>query len=213
MAQKLGEIKKPRVKDFRDVRKLFCLPLIPHLQDEEGQEDLKNSIGLFWRQVGKQIADLERSGKVSYIFFESITKDGEAGLDLVKQISEQCYSLVEEKMRQGSKLITIEDEEVLNEFVDWSICLSLVRRSKKVFNKILEFYNDVAERRWKEISEIIDDTLRKGEAALLIMTEENRLQVQSHLPSDIQVFLVHPPALNDIQRWFRDYLKKQSKSD
>ena len=132
---------------------------------------------------------------------------------MVKQIIEQCYSLVEEKMRQGGKLVKLEDEEVLNEFVDWSICLSLVRRSKKVFNKILEFYNDVAEGRWKEIAGTIDDTLKKGEAALLIMTEENRLQVQSHLPSDIQVFLVHPPALNDIQRWFRDYLKKQSKRD
>jgi len=213
MAQKLGEIKKPKVTDFRGARKLFCLPLIPQVQGEEGQEDLKSNIDLFWQQVGKQIADLERSGKVSYIFFESITKDGEAGLDVVKQISEQCYSLVEEKMRQGGKLVKLEDEEVLNEFVDWSICLSLVRRSKKVFNKILEFYNDVAERRWKEIAGTIDDTLKKGEAALLIMTEENRLQVQSHLPSDIQVFLVHPPALNDIQRWFRDYLKKQSKRD
>ncbi len=213
MAQKLGEIKKPRVRDFRDVRKLFCLPLIPHLQGEEIQEDLNSSIDLFWRQVGEQIADLERSGKVCYVFFESIVKDDEDGLDMVKQISEQCYSLVKEKMGQGAKLVTIEEKEVLDEFVDWSICLSLVRRSKKVFSKILEFYNDVAERRWKEIAERIDDTLKKGEAALLVMTEENRLQVQSFLTSDIQVFLIYPPALNDIQRWFRDYLKKQSKRD
>lgn len=199
--------------DFQDFRKLFCIPLIPHLVGEQIQEDLRNNIDLFWRQVGRQIADLERSGKVSYIFLESVTKDGEAGLDMVKQISEQCYSLVKEKMGQGAKLIKIEDEEVLDEFVDWSICLSLIRRSKLVFNRILEFYNDVAERRWKEIAKRIDDTLEKGEAALSVMTEENRVQVQSNLPSDIQVFLVHPPALNDIQRWFRDYLKKQSKSD
>ena len=138
MSQKLGEIKKPIVTDFQDFRKLFCVPLIPHILGREVQEDLENSIDLFWRQVGRQIADLERSGKVSYIFLESVTKDGEDGLDMVKQISEQCYSLVKEKMGQGAKLITIEDEEVLDEFVDWYICLSLIRRSKLVFNKILE---------------------------------------------------------------------------
>ena len=213
MTQKLGEITKPKVTDFRDVRKLFCLPLIAHLQGEGVQEDLESSINLFWQQAGKQIFDLERSGKISYIFIESMTKEGESGLDMVKQISEQCHRLIKEKMDQGANLIAIEDEEVLDEFVDWSICLSLVRRSRKVFNKILEFYNDVAERRWKEMAEKIGDTLKKGEAALLVMTEENRLQVQSHLPSDIQVFLIHPPALNDIQRWYRDYLNKKSKSD
>lgn len=210
MTQKLGEIKKPRISDFGDARKLFCLPLIPHLQGKEIKEDLKSSIDLFWLQVGKQIDDLERIGKVTYIFCESITKDGEAGLDMVKQISERCYSLVKEKVGEGAKLVTIENEEVLDEFVEWSVCLSLVRRSKRVFNKILEFYNDVAGRRWKEIAERIDDTIKNGEVALLVMTEENRLQVQSNLPSDIQVFLIHPPALNDIQRLFRDYLKKQS---
>jgi hypothetical protein len=210
MVHKLGEIKKPRVKDFLDSKKLFCLPLVPQLRGEKVQENLESSINLFWKQASKQIGDLERSGRVSYIFFESITEDGEAGLDKVKQISEQCYGVVKEKMEQGAKLVTIEDDEVLNEFVDWSICLSLVQRSKKVFNKVLEFYNDVAKRRWKELAQRIDYNLKQGEAALLVMTEENRLQVQSHLSSDIQVFLIHPPALNDIQRWFRDYLKKQS---
>ena len=209
MAQELGQIKKPKVAVFLEARKLFCLPLIPSIKMEEGSEDLKNSIDLFWREAGKQIDDLERAGRVSYVFYDSVTKEGEAGLEMVKQISEQSYSIVKEKLGQGAKLVIIEDEAVLDEFVDWSICYSVVRKSQKVLNKILEFYNDASKRRFEGNAKTIDDTIKKGEAALLVMTEENRMQIQSYLPSDIDVFLIHPPALNDFQRCFRDYWKNQ----
>ena len=209
MAQELGQIEKPKVAVFLEARKLFCLPLIPSIKMEEGSEDLRNSIDLFWREAGKQIVDLERAGRVSYVFYDSVTKDGEAGLEMVKQISEQSYSIVKEKLGQGAKLVIIEDEAVLDEFVDWSICYSVVRKSQKVLNKILEFYNDASKRRFEGNAKTIDDTLKKGEAALLVMTEENRMQIQSYLPSDIEVFLIHPPALNDFQRCFRDYWKNQ----
>ena len=209
MEQKLGQIEKPKVAVFLDARKLFCLPLIPSIKMEESSEELRNSIDLFWREAGKQIDDLERAGRVSYVFYESVTKDGEAGLEMVKQISEQSYSIVKEKLGQGAKLVIIEDEEVLDEFVDWSICLSVVRKSQKVLEKILEFYRDASKRRCEGNAKTIDDTLKNGEAALLLMTEENRMQIQSYLPSDIEVFLIHPPALNDFQRCLRDYWKNQ----
>jgi len=209
MAQELGQIKKPKVAVFLEARKLFCLPLIPSIKMEEGSEDLRNSIDLFWREAGKQIVDLERAGRVSYVFYDSVTKDGEAGLEVVKQISEQSYTIVKEKLGQGAKLVIIENEEVLGEFVDWSICYSVVRKSQKVLNKILEFYNDASKRRFEGNAKTIDDTIKKGEAALLVMTEENRMQIQSYLPSDIEVFLIHPPALNDFQRCFKYYWKNQ----
>jgi hypothetical protein len=209
MAKELGQIEKPKVAVFLEARKLFCLPLIPSIKMEEGSENLRNSIDLFWREAGKQIVDLERAGKVSYVFYESVTKDGAAGLEMVKQISEQSYSIVKEKLDHGAKLVIIEDEEVLDEFVDWSICYSVVRKSQKVLNKVLEFYKDASKRRFEGNAKTIDDTIKKGEAALLVMTDENRMQIQSYLPSDIEVFLIHPPALNDFQRCFRDYWKNQ----
>jgi hypothetical protein len=209
MTQELGQIEKPKVAVFLEARKLFCLPLIPSIKMEEGSEDLRNSIDLFWREAGKQIVDLERAGRISYVFYDSVTKEGEAGLEMVKQISEQSHSIVKEKLGQGAKLVIIEDEAVLDEFVDWSICYSVVRKSQKVLNKILEFYNDASKNRFEGNAKTIDDTIKKGEAALLVMTEENRMQIQSYLPSDIEVFLIHPPALNDFQRYFRDYWKNQ----
>jgi len=209
MEQKLGQIEKPKVAVFLDARKLFCLPLIPSIKIEEDSKDLRNSIDLFWREAGKQIDDLERAGKISYIFYETVTKDGEAGLEMVKQISEQSYGIVQEKMGEGAELVIMEDEEVVDEFLDWSICLSVVRKSQKVQKKILEFYRDALKRRFERNAKTIDDTIKNGEAALLIMTEENRIQIQSYLPSDIEVFLIHPPALNDFQRCLRDYWKNQ----
>jgi hypothetical protein len=78
-----------------------------------------------------------------------------------------------------------------------------------VQSKILEFYKDALKRRFEGNAKTIDDTLKNGEAALLVMTDENRMQLQSYLPSDIEVFLIHPPAFNDFRRYFRDYWKNQ----
>ena len=209
MTQILGQIDKPKVAIFLNARKLFCLPLIPSLKLEKGSDDLRNSSDLFWREVAAQITDLEKAGRVSYVFYESVTSDGNAGLEVVNQISEQSYDIVKEKLGQGAKFVVIEDEQVLDEFVDWSICLSVVRKSQKVLNKILELFRDVSKRRFEGNAKIIDDTLKKGEAALLVMNDENRMQLQSYLPSDIEVFLIHPPSLNDFQRCFTDYWKNQ----
>jgi hypothetical protein len=210
LVQKLGEIKKPQVTEFRDARKLFCLPLIPKIAKKDLNKDLKNCIDQFWIQVTSQIKDLERTGKVSHIFFESVIKDGEAGLEMVKQVSQQSYDIVKEKIENGAKLVSIEDKDILDEFIDWSICLSVIQRSRKVFTRVLDFYKEITVKRNKEIAHRIDGVLKKNKSGLLIMTEENRLQVQSYLSSDIQVFLIHPPALNDIMRWIRDFWKKQN---
>ena len=209
MSKKLGEINKPQVSDFFNVRRLFCLPLIPQIKDKDLDKELKNLIEMFWNQSTKQIMDLEKTGKVSKIFFESLTKDGKAGSDLIKQISIQSYTIVKEKMDKGATIVIIEDEKILNEFIDWSICLSVIRKSTLVLTKVLEFQKEASQKRNKKIAEKIDSGLKSNESGLLIMTDENRLEVQSHLPSDIQVFLIHPPALNDFNRSFRDYLMKQ----
>jgi hypothetical protein len=211
LVQKLGEIKKPLASEFYDTRKLFCLPLIPQIPKTDLHNDLGNKIDQFWIQATDQIKDLEKTGKVSLIFFESVPKDGETGLKMIKQVCQQSYDIIKEKIDNGAKLIAIEDKDVLDEFIDWSICLSVIQRSKKVFAKVLEFYKNVTITKNKEMAQRIDKALKNKETGLLVMTDENRLQVQSYLPSDIQVFLIHPPALNDIMREIRDFWKNARK--
>lgn len=209
---KLGKIEKPKISDFGESRRLFCVPLIPQFNKKDLADDLKKSIEEFWVQVESKIEDLKRIGRVSYVFVETITKDGEAGLDIVKQLAEEIHEIVKEKIKKGAKLVVVENEEILNEYLDWSLCLSVTRRSQRVFTKVLEFHQDAKNRRNKEIAKKIDETLKKNECSLLFMTDENRLQIQPILSSDIQVFLIHPPAFNDIIRGFREFLQKQSQA-
>jgi hypothetical protein len=207
---KLGKIEKPKVSDFEESRRLFCLPLIPQFNQKSIADDLKKNVEEFWVQVASKIEDLERLSKVSHVFVETVTKDGEQGLDMVKQFGEKCYGIVKEKVDKGAELVVVENEEVLNEFLEWSLCLSVIRRSQKVFTKVFEFHQDAKDRRNKEIVKNIDEALKKNDCGLLAMTDENRLQIQPIISSDIQVFLIHPPAFNDIMRGFREFLQKQS---
>ncbi|TRO47921.1 hypothetical protein E2P47_03695, partial [Candidatus Bathyarchaeota archaeon] len=139
---KLGKIEKPKVSDFGESRRLFCVPLIPQFNQKDIDEELKKNFDEFWVQVASKIEDLKRIGEVSHVFVETIIKDGEEGLDMIKQLSEECHILAKEKIENGAKLVVVENEEILNEFLDWSLCLSLIRRSQRVFTKILEFYQD-----------------------------------------------------------------------
>ena len=209
---KLGKIEKPKVSDFGESRRLFCIPLIPQFNQKDLAEGLKKRMEEFWGQVASKLEDLKRMGEVSQVFVESVTKEGKPGLDMVKHLGEGCWGIVSEKIDKGAKLVAVENEEVLNEFMDWSLCLSIIRRSQKVFTKVFEFQKDARDRRNKEIAKKIDESLKKNDCGLLLMTDENRMQIQPILPSDIQVFLVHPPAYNDIMRDFRDFLQKQSQA-
>jgi C4-dicarboxylate-specific signal transduction histidine kinase len=209
---KLGKIEKPKVSDFAESRRLFCLPLIPQINQKDLTDNLKKSIEKFWVQVASKIENLERMGKVSHVFVESVTKEGESGLDMVKQLSEEFHGIVKEKVDKGAELVVVENEEVLNEFLEWSLCLSIIRRSQKVLTKIFELHQDARDRRNKEIANKINQTLKKNDCGLLVMTDENRLQIQPILSSDIQVFLIHPPTFNDIIQDFREFLQKQSQA-
>ena len=64
---------------------------------------------------------------------------------MTKQLNEECYRIVKEKVENGAKFVTVENEEIFNEFLDWSLCLSMIRRSQKVFTKVLEFHKAFAE--------------------------------------------------------------------
>lgn len=209
---KLGKIEKPQVSDFGKSRRLFCLPLIPPFNNKGITDDLKKNVEEFWVQVASNIEGLERLSKVSHVFVETVTKDGKQGLDMVKQLSGKCYGTVKEKVDNGAELVVVENEEILNEFLEWSLCLSVIRRSQKVFTKVFEFHQDAKDRRNKEIAKKIDESLKKNDCGLLVMTDENRLQIQPIISSDIQVFLIHPPTFNDIMRGFRELLQKQNQA-
>ena len=50
----------------------------------------------------------------------------------------------------------------------------------------------------------IDETLKENEIGIVLMRENHQVQ----FPSDIQVFYISPPALDEIKRWIREQEQK-----
>lgn len=212
MAQKLGKIEKPSLQKFSSSRKLLCVPLIPDFHSEKVQKDFQEKSSLYWKQATKQVANLEKAGKIARVYHEYITSNGKSALNTIKHLNAQSFQLVKSKCEQGARLEVVEDQETLDEHMDWSICLSVIGRSRKVADRVISFQKKAAEKRYQYIAQRINATLKDSSAGLLIMTDENRMQLQRNLPADMQILLVHPPAFNDVQRWFREYLLAPNKA-
>jgi hypothetical protein len=84
--------------------------------------------------------------------------------------------------------------------MDWQRCLMIGFMSDKVASKVSEFYVEAAKKRNEYIAKKVSETLKEDEAGLLFIREEHSVQ----FPSDIEVFSIFPPALDDIHRWYRD---------
>jgi hypothetical protein len=207
MAETLGRITKPSVDKFKGERKLYCVPLLINIKDAPQQYQEKYN--LYWDQVAEHINGLEKAGKVSKIYHEGIFSSGEEGLEAIRQFNEKSYQLVKSKYEQEAEIQALEDRDLFDEYTDWLMALSVVGRSKKVADKVLEYYRDVSDRRDEHIVKKINETLKEGEAGMLIMSDEYRMHIQPQLSTDIQVFLVRPPALNDIQQIIREMVKNK----
>jgi hypothetical protein len=75
------------------------------------------------------------------------------------------------------------------------------QNAKKIVSKA---YNKVDKKRNEYVVNKIAETLQDGEAGLLFVLENNQFQ----FPSDIEVFYIAPPALDEIHRYLSDSFKK-----
>lgn len=198
MSQQLGKVEKPLASKFRTGRKLFFVPLIfAPLQSEPVLLELVNR---YWGQVQEQIGNLEEKlSKVKKVYHELIPVGGKKGLKAIEPLSGGSHRIVKSILDKGAKLQSIEDRDLLGEFMDWSKCLSVGLQSRVVIARVYQSYMDVQKRRDGQIAEKIDRTLKSEETGVLVMREGHQVQ----FPSDIQVFYVSPPGLDEIERWLR----------
>jgi hypothetical protein len=84
--------------------------------------------------------------------------------------------------------------------MDWTRCLAIGLQNQEVLTKVYESYAEAGKNRNEHIARQIDDTLKTDEIGILFMREGHQVQFSS----DIQVFYVAPPALDEIKRWLRD---------
>ncbi|MCJ7763661.1 MAG: hypothetical protein MUO90_00660 [Dehalococcoidales bacterium] len=197
MAKKLGKVKKPSVKKFEKGRKLFLMTLIFSL--EEPEPELKELMDKYWQQVREQLGNLEgKLSQVNKVYHELISDTGEDGVKTMDEMDTGSKQIVMGCLERNAEFHPVEDRDMLREFIDWNQCISVGLLSKKVFDHVNKFYEEIQKKRQEHIARIIDETLKSDEIGLLVMREGCDVQ----FPPDIQVFYIAPPALDEVKQWF-----------
>jgi len=199
MAEELGKIEKPEVEGFKQKRKLFLVPLL--YAGKDAPADYMEKYEVYWGQVTHQIENLElKVGTVTRIYHESISIGDDQGLQILEKLNPQSCHIARQKCQNNAHLETVEDRDLAEESMDWERCLLIGFVSEKVARKVSEFYIEAHKRRYEHISKKIDETLKPNETAILFIREGHSVQ----FPTDIEVFSVAPPALDEIHRWLRN---------
>jgi hypothetical protein len=198
MSQELGRIEKPSVEGFRVARKLFFVPLIFSPRDIQGE--LFEKVFKYWDQVEVQLTNLElKLGVVKKVYHELVPVGGDEGSKIIEELNSTSYGIVKARLDKGAELEPLEDADLLTESMDWTKCLAVGLQNQKVFDQVYESYTQAHKKRNEHIAKMIDETLKGGEAGVLLMREGHQVQ----FPPDIEVFYVSPPGLDEIKRWLR----------
>jgi hypothetical protein len=208
MAEELGKIEKLDIEQFGP-RKLYIVPLI--FSGSDAPPDYKEKLEKYWREVNEQIANQEvKVGKIKRVYHESMAVGGAEGLKIIAEINPLSHLIAKDKFENGAVFEATEQAELADECMDWERCLLMGLYSRKALETVAEAYEKCSVKRFEYIGRRIDETLQKGEAAMLFIREGHMVQ----FAKDIEVFSVAPPALDDIHRWLRDRSKQtEEKSD
>jgi hypothetical protein len=199
MVEQLGKIEKPEADRFKQGKKLYLVPLI--YSGEETFDEYKEKCSRYWQQVTEQLTNLaSKIGQVNRIYHESIFQCGEEGMKTMERLNPNSYQLAKTQWDNGAVLEAVEERELFEETMDWQRCLMLGFISDKVADKVTEFYTEATKQRNELMATKIGETLKDDEAGLLFIREGHSVQFSS----DIEVFSIFPPALDEIHRWYRD---------
>ncbi|MFC2006315.1 hypothetical protein ACFLVG_05135 [Chloroflexota bacterium] len=200
MAEELGRIEKPEAGQFKEKRKLYLVPLLFVWKDAPAE--YIDKFNLYWQQVREHIANLEsKMGNINRVYHESITMAGEDGLKVLEKLNSSSCQIAKDKCQSGAQLEAVEDTGLAEETMDWERVLFMGFISQKVAKIVSEFFVEASKKRYEYITERINETLKGNEVAILFIREGHRVQ----FPSDIEVFSIGPPALDEIRRWLRDH--------
>jgi hypothetical protein len=207
MAEELGKIEKLDIEQF-GLRKLYVVPLL--FSGSDAPADYKEKLEKYWREVNEQIANQEvKVGQIKRIYHESMSAGGAEGLKIIAEINPLSHLIAKDKFESGAVFEATELAELADECIDWERCLLMGLYSRKALEMVAEAYEKCSVKRFEYIGRRIDETLQKGEAAMLFIREGHMV----HFAKDIEVFSVAPPALDDIHRWLRDRSKQTEEKD
>ena len=204
MPEQLGRIERLEAEYFKQGKKLYVVPLV--YSGEDAPDEYKERCSCYWRQVAEQLANLAtRIGKVNRVYHESVSQGGENGMKALERLSPGSYEIARIQCDSGAIFETIEERELLEEFMDWQRCLMMGFVSDKVANKVSEIYVEATRKRNESMASKISETLKNDEAGLLFITDGHSVQ----FPADVEVFSIFPPALDEVHRWLRDQARTE----
>ena len=190
-------------------RNLFCVPLI----DPGVPEDLSKR---YWLDVEEQVTRLEKSfGQVSKLYHEANYLAEEDGFKNLQRINKNASQLIDNKVSTGASVQALEDKETFFKIFDCQLFLTLRFSSKEIMDRvskltteIVQVYEQAIHERREYIPKQISNTLNDGETGMLLMREEERMIMQ--FPLEVNVILVMPPILSEIERWRREHQHSDS---
>lgn len=208
MAGELGKIEKPGLDQFQGKRKLYVVALI--YAGPESPPEYKEKYERYWLQVSEQIINQEsKVGNVSRVYHESIAVGGEAGFSTLEKMNVLSFQIIKARVDRGAIFEATEIAELVYECMDWGRCLIMGFYSQQVADTVAGNYREAAHKRYEYISQRINETLKESEIGLLFIREGHAVQ----FPPDVDVFLVAPPALDEIHRWLRDRREPDKEED
>ena len=207
MAQELGRISRPTADQYKGKRKLLLAPLVygPTAEDEVGAAALQN----YWDQMQEQVAALQSAlGGINRIYHESLTEGGPEGLEQLQGVDQRSHNFIQDKCQSGATLEATESAELLLETLDLQRCMMVALTSEKVAAQLMDWFTATNSERYQHIAQQIDLTLGEGETGVLLISERHQVQ----FPTDIEVFYVSPPALDEYRRWLQNWLARQQRA-
>lgn len=208
MSEPLARVERPAADSFHARRKLYLVFLV--FTHDSAPQEYKDRCDRYWRQVREQLANLEsKAGVVAHIYHESVYESGEAGLSLLERMHLLSHELIRPRFESGAVFEAMEDKELVAEVSDWERFMMMGCSSNRVAELVHDLYSQALKKRNEHVITSIDTTLGAGEAGLLLVGEGHRLQ----FPSDIEVFSVVPPALDELHRWVRDQANQHPVED
>ena len=202
MTTPLSQFPKPEAEQYKGKRKLFLVPNFSFPRD--APDELNQLLDRYWSEVREHIDNLERSlSTVTHVYHETVFSKGEEGMKMLESVNPNGYSFIQAMCSSTARLEATEDRALLEESSDWQRCITMGLLSQKVMSAALKGYQQATSGRFEHIGSRVDETLGEGEAGVIFVREDHRIQ----WPSDIQVFYVAPPALDALKRWIDDQIR------
>ncbi len=214
----LGKIDKPEAASFKSRRKLYVVPTLPfeELALEFKIENAK--IERFWGEVREKINYFAATyGNISAIYIEGINEDDKAGIETFEKFEKESnhYRLMKSLTDSGAKIMGIEKSgsikksRLLFEEYSRTFLPEIKELHEGFFGKDSDF-DGWREYLVKNIQEIQNEIgmfvsnligkLPDDETGVLFITDGRPVDY----PQGMDVFMIRPPAFDEIAKNIRD---------